>query len=212
MQTLFECWNGGQTIIQNNQPWFVFQFPANSPEVLSFFQLSARVCETMAGMDCYLNMGGQAFDVPNFPLEEVNYTVANVQQTMGYAPYIVPIVAPSNFGGGIPVKVVVWVNLGTGRADMYNPFAGYVYGPQLMVPKNQQFQPAFYNQFNMSMQTNGAVQGTGQKSTLAKLAGIMKDMNAVFGEAGKMYDFFDQRFDFGGGNDYSGDWSGGGGW
>ncbi|WP_353480358.1 hypothetical protein [Haliscomenobacter sp.] len=27
------------------------------------------------------------------------------------------------------------------------------------------------------------------KIPLAKLAGIMKDMNAVFGEAGKMYDF-----------------------
>ena len=118
--------------------------------------------------------------------------------------------APTNFGNSVPVKVVVWVNLGTGRADMYNPFAGYVYGQQLIMPQTQQFQPTFYNQFNMSIQTNGGVQGTGQKSTLAKLAGIMKDMNVVFGEAGKMYDFFDQSFDFGGGN--GGDWSDGGGW
>lgn len=210
MQTLFECWNGGEIVIQNNQPWFGFQFPATNQEVLSFFQLSARMWETMAGVDCYLSMGGQAFDVPNFPLQEVNYMVANVQRSMGYAPYIVPHMAPTNLGGGIPVNVFVWVNLGAGRADRYNPIAGYMYGQQLMMPQAQQFQPTFYNQFNMNIQPNGAIQGTGQKSTLAKLAVIMKDMNAVFGEAGKMYDFFDQRFDFGGGNDNSGDWSGGG--
>lgn len=211
MQTLFECWNGGQAIVQNNQPWFVFQFPANSPEVLSFFQLSARIWETMAGMDCYLNMGGQAFDVPNFPVQEVNYMVSNVQRTMGYAPCAVPYMATTNFGGAIPMQVVLWVNMGTGRADMFNPFTGYVYGQQMMMPQAQQFQPAFYQQFSMQMQPNGTVQGKGQKSTLAKIAGMMKDMNAVLGEAGKMYDFFDQRFDFSS-DSYGGDWSGGSGW
>jgi hypothetical protein len=203
MPTLFECWNGGSAFVNGNTPNFVFNYPANNQELLAFFQLSGRIWEVLAGVDSYIVMGGQVFDVPNFPAHEVNEFVSRMQQNMGYTPMPLQMQALNNFGGFTSMGVVVWVNLGTGRADMYNPFAGYVYGMQLLQPQNN-FQAGFYNQFNISLNTNGIVQGGGQKSTLNKIAGTLKDVNVILREGSQIYEFLDQQFDFGSG--WSNDW------
>lgn len=204
MQTLFECWNGGHAGIHDNRPWFSFLYPGSNQELLTFFQLSGRIWETLAGVDCYLNLAGQVYDVPNYPVQEVNLLVSNIQQKMGYTPYVVPYMAATDYGSPLMIQVVIWVNMGTGRADSYSPTTGYVYGQQLMMPQ-QQYSSNFYSQFAMMMQANGNVTGTGQKNTLEMIAGIVSDVNDIFGHTSNMMDHFQHYYDNSGGA-YGGGW------
>jgi hypothetical protein len=194
---MFECWNGGQAVYHNQQPAFVFQFPAQGNELLSFFQLSGRICELLSGYHrSSLVMGGVAYDIPDFPQREVELFVEKLQATMGYRPVTRDIMAPDGFGMMYPMRITLWANLGTGRADMYNPMYGMQPGMQFLQPQLQ-FQPAFYSSYNMQLQQNGQTQGEGKKNTLQKISGILKDINEmltqgnnVLNSGSKMYDFF----------------------
>ena len=91
MVTLFECWNGGTVQWdQINPPEFVFAFPPASKEVIIFFQLSGRVCEILTNAGWHLNMGGQLFDIPNLPSNEIFNFVNSIKNTMGYAATPIP--------------------------------------------------------------------------------------------------------------------------
>jgi hypothetical protein len=194
MITMFECWNGGRVMYNGMQPCFMFDFPAQSPELLTFFQFSGRMCEILSGNNhCALIMGGQGYDIPDFPKPEVDMFVQRLQASMGYYPFITDIVAPDQFGFTRPIRIALWVNLGTGRADMYNPFTGLMPGRMFMQPQFQ-YQPAFYNNYAVQVQQTGDVQGAGETNTLQKIGGILKDINSVLGEGSKMFDFFNNRF------------------
>jgi hypothetical protein len=136
MITLFECWNGGMVQWDRiTPPQFAFAFPPASAELVSFFQLSGRIGEVLTGTDWILNIGGQLLDIPNFPPEEVNSFVLGVRAAMGYASIPVPFQLGNMLTGVITIPVALWVNLQTGRADMFNPMTGPVVGPQLLPPQ-----------------------------------------------------------------------------
>lgn len=136
MTTVFECWNGG--MIQWNgmtPPQFAFAFPPVDAALVSFFQLSGRMGEVLTGSQWLLNMAGQLIDIPDFPPQEIELFTIGVRQTMGYAavPTMTQLVNPLT--GITAVPVALWVNVQTGRADGYNPFAGPSIGPQLLPPQ-----------------------------------------------------------------------------
>jgi hypothetical protein len=194
MTTMFECWNGGRAVYHNQQPCFIFDFPAQSAELLTFFQFSGRICELLTGYNqSQLVMGGQPHGIPDFPKPEVDLFVQRLQAGMGYYPYIRDVMTNDNFGQMWPMRVALWVNLGTGRADTYHPMAGLQPGLQF-IPPQQQFQPAFYGNYAVQVQQGGAVQGSGKTNTVQKIGGILKDINTVLGEGSKMFDFFNSRF------------------
>ncbi|MEI6756508.1 MAG: hypothetical protein FDX18_07140 [Chlorobium sp.] len=180
MITLFECWNGGSVQWDRMKPpQFVFNFPPGSPEVITFFQLSGRMCEVMTQTEWHLNMAGQLFDIPNFPPLEIDAFASNLRNTMGYAPVSIPYQIGNQFTGFMTIPIVLWVNVVTGRADMYNPFTGLVYGQQLL-PSQQQFNiPVPTTNFLMSITPQGTVQGNGAKNFLDSLS-------TIIGGAGKI--------------------------
>lgn len=88
MITLFECWNGGTVQWDRiNPPQFVFNFPPRSPEIITFYQLSGRICEVMTQTDWHLNMAGQLCDIPNLPPQEINAFASNMRNTIGLCSY-----------------------------------------------------------------------------------------------------------------------------
>lgn len=183
MITLFECWNGGSVQWDRvNPPQFVFNFPSGSPEIITFFQLSGRMCEVITQTDWHLNMGGQLFDIPNLPPFEIDAFSSNLKNTMGYVAMPIPYQIGNQFTGFTTIPLVVWVNVSSGRADMYNPFTGLVYGQQLLPPQQQFNMPVPTTNFSMSIIPQGTVQGNGAKNFLDSLSSIM-------GGAGKIADF-----------------------
>lgn len=159
MISLFECWNGGTAQWdQVQQPEFVFSFPPQDAEVVTFFQLSGRICEVMTQCEWQLNMGGQLLDIPDLPDNEIRNFVFGVRSGMGYAS--VPVACPlgTAYGSYVSVQLALWVNTHTGRADMYNPFQGLVYGQQLLRASHPNRSPQFDN-FRMNMNPQGHVQG-----------------------------------------------------
>ena len=186
MVTLFECWNGGTAQWDRiSPPQFVFAFPPGSPEIVTFFQLSGRICEVLTQSDWHLNIGGQLFDVPNLPAQEITNFVLNVRDKMGYASVPVPCQLGNPFIGYFTVPLALWVNVNTGRADMYNPFTGLVYGQQLLPPQPQLNIPMPIMGFAMSVTPQGVVQGSGAQSVLQSIA-------TITGGAGKIAEFLTQ--------------------
>jgi len=186
MITLFECWNGGTVQWDRiNPPQFVFNFPPGSPEIITFYQLSGRTCEVMTQTDWHLNMGGQLFDIPNFPPQEINTFASNIRNTMGYAAMPIPYQLGNPFIGYITIPIVLWVSVYTGRADMYNPFTGLVYGQQLLPPQQQSNMPMQTTNFAMGITPQGTAQGSGAKSVLQSIATIV-------GGVGKIAEFLKQ--------------------
>jgi hypothetical protein len=212
MITLFECWNGGMAQWDRiTPPQFAFAFPAASPELVTFFQLSGRIGEVLTGTEWLLNIGGQLFDIPNFPPDEINTFVQGVRASMGYQAVPVPFQLGNIFSGFITIPVALWVNVQTGRADMFNPMTGPVVGQQLLPPQMQmpmwpgQGQPAFASSpgvmpapagaaslpqlgpapagsLAVNLTAGGEVHGGGAKSTLESVAKIAEG-------AGRIADF-----------------------
>ncbi|MEK7748291.1 MAG: hypothetical protein AAB300_04380 [Nitrospirota bacterium] len=197
MITLFECWNGG-TIQWDRMspPQFVFNFPPCSHEILKFYQLSGRICEVMTQTDWHLNMGGQLFDIPNLPPQEIDAFVVNIQNTMGYAARPIPYHIGNPFIGYITIPIVLWVSVYTGRADMYNPFTGLVYGQQSLPPQQQFNMPIKTTNFGMNITPEGTVEGGGAKNLLQSISTIM-------GGAGKIAAFLSQTGIFQDGSQYN---------
>ena len=186
MITLFECWNGGTVQWDRiSPPQFVFNFPSGNPEIITFFQLSGRMCEVMTQCDWHLNMGGQLFDIPNLPSQEIDAFAFNIRNTMGYTAMSIPYQLGNPFIGYITIPIILWVSVYTGRADMYNPFTVLVYGQQLHPPQQQFNMPMPTANFAMSITPQGTVQGSGAKSVLQSIVTIV-------GEAGKIAEFLTQ--------------------
>jgi hypothetical protein len=186
MATLFECWNGGTVQWDRiNLPQFIFAFPPGSPEIVTFFQLSGRMCEVLTQSEWHLNFGGQLFDIPNLPPQEIDMFALNAKTTMGYAPIPVPYQLGNPFLGYFTIPLVLWVSVHTGRADMYNPFTGLIYGRQLL-PAQQQFTiPMLATNYAMSVTPQGCVQGNGAKS-------VLESIGTIVGGAGKIAEFLTQ--------------------
>jgi len=210
MITLFECWNGGMVQWDRiTPPQFAFAFPAASPDLVKFFQLSGRIGEVLTGAEWLLNIGGQLFDIPNFPPDEVNSFAQGVRASMGYACVPVPFQLGNVFSGFITIPVAVWLNLQTGRADMFNPMTGPIVGQQLLPPQmpgwpgsgpnafanvpaadpTQAFRgtmphlgPTPASAMAVNLTTKGEVQGGGAKNTLESIAKIAEG-------AGRIADF-----------------------
>jgi len=186
MVTLFECWNGGAVQWdQVNPPQFVFSFPPESLEVVTFFQLSGRICEVLTQCEWHLNLGGQLFDIPNLPPHEINNFVLNVRNSMGYVSTPVPYSLGNPLSGYTNISLALWVNVRTGRADMYSPFTGLVYGQQLLHPQSQFNIPMPAQNFQMNITPQGTVQSGGAQNTLQSIAKIV-------GGAGKIAEFLTQ--------------------
>ncbi|GEM_PF-7118462 len=191
MVTLFECWNGGTVQWdQINPPQFVFAFPPESFEVVTFFQLSGRICEVLTQCEWHLNFGGQLFDIPNLPPHEINNFVLNVRNSMGYVSIPVPYSLGNPFSGYTNISLALWVNVCTGRADMHNPFTGLVYGQQLLRPQSQFNIPMPTANFQMNITPQGTVQSGGAQNTLQSIAKIV-------GGVGKIAEFLTQAGIFG---------------
>jgi hypothetical protein len=199
MITLFECWNGGMVQWDRiTPPQFAFAFPAASPELVTFFQLSGRIGEVLTGTEWLLNIGGQLFDIPNFPPDEINAFAGGVRASMGYAAVAVPFQLGNMFTGFITIPVALWVNVQTGRADMFNPMTGPILGQQLLPPQMPvwpgQVPPAFATSpgampvpaapggLAVNLTAKGEVHGGGAKSTLESIAKIAEG-------AGRIADF-----------------------
>jgi hypothetical protein len=198
MVTLFECWNGGSVQWDRiTPPRFAFAFPAASSELVRFFQLSGRIGEVLTGADWLLNIGGQLFDIPNFPPDEIGAFALGVRASMGYTPVPVPFQLGDAFSGVITIPVALWVNVQTGRADMFNPFMGPLVGQQLlpaaMTWSPGQAAPAFSNVsgvgpqaapsglagLEVNLTAKGEVHGAGAKSTLASIAKIAEGAGQI---------------------------------
>jgi hypothetical protein len=207
MITLFECWNGG--MVQWNRitpPQFAFAFPPASAELVKFFQLSGRIGEVLTGTDWVLNMGGQLFDIPNFPPDEIDSFAQGVRASMGYAAVPVPFQLGDMFSGFITIPVALWVNVQTGRADMFNPVMGPVVGQQLLPPQMPAWTgqgPPVFSSFpgampgpatpgsvpqlgatslaglEVNVTSKGEVRGGGAQSTLESLATIAKGAGQI---------------------------------
>jgi len=186
MITLFECWNGGCVQWnQNNPPQFCFGFPPQTLVLIKFFQISGRVCEILTQRDWILNIGGQLFDIPNFPQEEIDSIVTSIRNNMGYTSQAVPCQLGNPFGGFFTIPIALWVNLITGRADMYNPFVGFVIGQQLLLP-NINFNPLVpSSNFQVNLLQSGKIEGQGSETTLQSIAKIA-------GTVGKIIDFINK--------------------
>jgi hypothetical protein len=207
MITLFECWNGGMVQWDRiTPPQFAFAFPAASPELVTFFQLSGRIGEVLTGAEWLLNIGGQLFDIPNFPPDEVNTFAQGVRASMGYACIPVPFQLGNIFSGFVTIPVALWVNLQTGRADMFNPMTGPVLGQQLLQPQMQgwpgqgakafasfpatmptlsapgsipQLGPAPAGGIAVNLTAKGEVHGGGAKNTLESIAKIAEGVGQI---------------------------------
>ena len=207
MITLFECWNGGMVQWDRiTPPQFAFAFPAASPELVTFFQLSGRIGEVLTGAEWLLNIGGQLFDIPNFPPDEVNTFAQGVRASMGYACVPVPFQLGNMFSGFITIPVALWVNLQTGRADMFNPMTGPVLGQQLLPPQMPgwpgqgppavatfpgampvptapgsvpQHGPAPASRMAVNLSAQGEVRGGGAKTTLESIAKIAEGAGQI---------------------------------
>jgi hypothetical protein len=210
MATIFEYWNGGRLIHNGYHAGYLYEFPPVNHEVVTFFTLTGRIWEVIVGQDCFLQMAGHALDVPNLPIHEVNAFILEVERNMGYVPRLIQSPAMGLNGQLVPSSGVVWVNLSTGRCDAFNYMQGYIQGHQLLAP-SQQFSPNFYQQFNTNIQNNGQVQGNGTVNTMKKIADGLTHGNTILKEGSKMYDFFDQQFDWFGGNE-SNNYDNGGTW
>jgi len=207
MITLFECWNGGMVQWDRmTPPQFAFAFPAASPELVAFFQLSGRIGEVLTGTEWLLNIGGQLFDIPNIPPAEIDGFTQGVRTSMGYAAVPVPFQLGNMFSGFITIPVALWVNVQTGRADMFNPMMGPVIGQQLLPPQMPVWPgqgPSAFSNFPGSMPVpalpgsmpqvapapggglavnltaRGEVQGGGAKSTLESIAKIAEGAGQI---------------------------------
>lgn len=180
MTTLFECWNGGTVYSDRiNPPQFVFNFPPESSEVITFYQLSGRMCEVMTQCDWHLNMGGQLFDIPNFPSHEIEAFALNIKNTMGYTAMPIPFQHGNPFIGYITFPIVLWVNNYTGRADMYNPITGFNYGQQLLTPQQQFNMHMPPQNLAMSITPQGSVQGTGAKNLFQSIVTVVEGAGKI---------------------------------
>lgn len=207
MITLFECWNGGMVQWDRmTPPQFVFAFPAANPELVKFFQLSGRIGEVLTGTDWLLNVGGQLFDIPNFPSDDINAFAIGVRTSMGYASIPVPFQLGNMFTGFVTIPVALWVNVQTGRADMFNPVTGPIIGQQLLPPEMPAWPgqgPAVFSNFpgampspaapgpmsqlapgtpaglEVNLTSKGEVHGAGAKGTLASLADIAQGAGEI---------------------------------
>ncbi|MEM9158131.1 MAG: hypothetical protein AAGB46_03705 [Verrucomicrobiota bacterium] len=139
--------------------------------------MSGRICEVVTQTDWLLNMGGQIFDVPNFPEPQVQQFIQYAQNQFGYTTANAPFNIGNAFTGFVTIPVSLWVNQQTGRADMYNPIVGYMPGQQLLQPPPQVpplgMTPSPFSQqsaapgpqmpqnFNFSMNAHGQPEGNG---------------------------------------------------
>ena len=186
MITLFECWNGGSVQWdQINQPQFVFSFPPQNTELIKFFQFSGRICEILTQREWILNIGGQLFDIPNLPQKEIDNVMQNIKSNMGYTSMTIPYQLGNFYVGFTTIPLSLWVNIITGRADMYNPFVGFVPGQQLLSPQ-MNFNPLLpINNLQINLSQDGTIQGEGGETTLQSIAKIA-------GAVGKVFDFLNK--------------------
>jgi hypothetical protein len=134
--TWFECWNGGTVRWDPaSPPQFVFALPPEDPEMVRFFQLSGRICEVLTQSEWILNLGGRVFDIPNLPEGEIQRLVHRIRDEMGYVPIPVPYQLAHPLAGVVTIPLALWVNVATGRADVYSPASGLVRGQQLLGPQ-----------------------------------------------------------------------------
>lgn len=138
MITPFECWNGGRVHWDGmSLPQFVFEFPPESLDMVTFLQLSGRICEVLTQSDWILNIGGQLFDIPDLPTEEINRLALAIGEGTGYMPVTVPYQLGNALTGYVTIPLALWTNLETGRADVYSPSTGLIQGHQLLDPQPQ---------------------------------------------------------------------------
>jgi hypothetical protein len=116
-------------------PQFVFALPPEDPELVRFFQLSGRICEVLTQSEWILNLGGRVFDIPNLPDAEIQSLVQRIQSELGYVPVPVPYQLGHPLAGVVTIPLALWVNVVTGRADVYSPASGLVRGQQLLGPQ-----------------------------------------------------------------------------
>ena len=202
MATIFEYWNGGTAVHNGRFAGYMYDFPPVSQEVVIFFQLSGRIWEVLMGQDCFLQMAGHVLDVPNFPANEINAFVESVQKDMGYTPRLVNTMGLGPYGNLIPTTAILWVNLGTGRADTFNHTQGHIINPPILHPMNN-FNSNFYQQYNSDISPNGAVSGSGVTKTLKSIAEILTHSNSILKQGSEIYKFFDQEIDWFGGDNGS---------
>jgi len=168
----------------------------------------------MTGAEWLLNIGGQLFDIPNFPPDEINTFAQGVRASMGYACVPVPFQLGNVFSGFITIPVALWVNLQTGRADMFNPMTGPVLGQQLLPPQMSgwpgpgptgfasspgampaqappgtmpQLGPTPAGAMTVNLTAQGEVHGGGAKNTLESIAKIAEG-------AGRIAEFLSRGF------------------
>jgi hypothetical protein len=136
MVTWFECWNGGTVRWDPaSPPQFVFALPPEDPEMVRFFQLSGRICEVLTQSEWLLNLGGRFFDIPNLPDGEIQRLVQQIRSHLGYVPISVPYQLAHPLAGVVTIPLALWVNVASGRADVYSPATGLVRGQQLLAPQ-----------------------------------------------------------------------------
>jgi hypothetical protein len=182
MITPFECWNGGRVQWDGaGLPQFAFAFPPESRDTVAFLQLSARICEVLTQSDWLLNVGGQLFDVPDLPVSEIHRLARAIRDAAGYVPVTVPYRLDSPTTGTITLRLVLWANVQTGRADVYLPLTGLVEGQQLLDP-----QP-----WPASDASPGAPAGaTAEVPFQGRDAqGLLESLAALAGDSGETHDF-----------------------
>lgn len=135
MVTLFEYWNGGRVQWDGRSPpQFAFEIPPGDEEMITFFQLSGRICEVLTRSEWVLNLGGHLFDIPNLISSELDLLVKRIESEVGYVPVSVPYQIRLPFAGATAIPLALWASTRTGRADMYSPSTGLVRGMQLLPP------------------------------------------------------------------------------
>jgi len=107
--------------------------------MVAFPLLSGRICEVLTRSDWILNMGGQLFDIPDLPVEEIGRLARSIRDAVECVPVTVPhqLGDPSTGYITITIPLVLWTNAATGRADVYSPLTGFVQGQQLLDPQAQ---------------------------------------------------------------------------
>jgi hypothetical protein len=163
-------------------PQFVFAFPPQSPEMVTFFQLSGRVCEVLTQSEWVLNIGGYLFDIPNLLPKEIDGLIPKIQNELGYLPVAVPYQLGNRFGGTITLPLILWVEARTGRADMYSPSSGVVQGQQLLQPWSGPGGNAGQvaaGGYEVRMTPQGAIQGGGERRLLESLSQMADDSHGI---------------------------------